>query len=263
VTAAVGVRTRGTTSRRRLRRIDAWLVATHPGLLTTPGALVVDLGFGVSPVTTVELARRVHAVNAGAQVVGLEIDPDRVRAAVDAAHARVRFALGGFELAGLRPHLVRAFNVLRQYDEGDVGPAWQAMCARLAPGGRVVEGTCDELGRLGAWVTLDSRGAQALTLLVDLRRPPGEVATRLPKALIHRNIDGEPVHALLRDLDRTWQRAAALAAFGPRQRFVAVVRTLAARWPVLDGPSRWRRGELTIAWSSVGSGIPVSGRLAR
>ena len=49
--------------------------------------------------------------------------------------------------------IVRAFNVLRQYDEAEVAAAWAALTARLAPGGLLVEGTCDELGRLAAWVT--------------------------------------------------------------------------------------------------------------
>ncbi len=35
------------------------------------------------------------------------------------------FRRGGFELAGLRPVLVRAMNVLRQYDESEVDGAWR------------------------------------------------------------------------------------------------------------------------------------------
>ena len=247
----VGVVTRGTTGRRRLRRVDAWLLATHPSVVAAPNALVVDLGFGASPVTTAELARGVHSLNPRAHVVGLEIDPARVAAAAAAARPGLRFGVGGFELAGLRPHVVRAFNVLRQYDEPDVAGAWRSMTSRLVPGGLVIEGTCDEQGRLGSWITLDSGGPAALTLLVDRSRPPSAVATRLPKALIHHNVRGEPVHALLADLDREWQRASALAAFGARQRFASAVRGLVGRWPLLDGPARWSRGELTVAWSAV------------
>jgi hypothetical protein len=251
VSAPVGVVTRGTTGRRRLRRVDAWLLATHPSVVAAPDALVVDLGFGASPVTTAELARGIHALNPRAQVVGLEIDPARVEAAAAAERPALRFGVGGFELADLRPHLVRALNVLRQYDETEVAAAWESMTSRLAPGGLVVEGTCDELGRLGSWVTLDRTGPVALTLLVDRSRPPSAVAARLPKALIHRNVAGEPVHALLADLDREWERASALASFGARQRFVSAVRGLAGRWPLVDGPARWARGELTVAWSAV------------
>ena len=52
---------------------------------------------------------------------------------------------------------------------------------------------------------------------------PSDVAERLPKALIHRNVPGEPVHAFLGALDDAWDREAALAGFGVRQRFLATV----------------------------------------
>ena len=77
--------------------------------------LVIDLGYGALPVTTLELAARLRTVRADVRVVGLEIHPERVSAARGAATNTVEFGLGGFELAGLRPVLVRAFNVLRQY----------------------------------------------------------------------------------------------------------------------------------------------------
>ncbi len=91
---------------------------------------MVDLGYGALPVTTLELAIRLRQVRADVRVVGLEIHPERVRAAQAAATAGVEFALGGFELAGLRPILVRAFNVLRQYHVDEVADAWAAMQQR-------------------------------------------------------------------------------------------------------------------------------------
>ncbi len=78
------------------------------------------------------------------------------------------------------------------------------------------------------------------------------VAERLPKALIHRNVPGEPVHALLGALDDAWLRQAPLASYGVRQRFIATATALReAGWPLVDGPSRWRLGELTLAWAAV------------
>ncbi|HET6911285.1 MAG TPA: class I SAM-dependent methyltransferase [Mycobacteriales bacterium] len=253
----LGAMTRGTTAARRLRHVDSWLFATHRASLTDPDALVVDLGFGASPVTTLELARGVHRFNPTATVVGLDIDPERVSQAQAAAAPGVRFDVGGFELAGLRPHVVRAFNVLRQYDEADVAPAWTAMSDALAPCGLVVEGTCDEAGRLGAWVTLDATGPLTLTLRADLARSPIDVATRLPKSLIHRNVAGERVHEFLAALQRQWTLAAAYEVFGARQRFVRAVRALRADgWPLRDGAGRWRHGELTVAWSAVAPNLP-------
>jgi len=248
----VGVVTRGTTARRRLRRADRWLLDCHPGLVRTPGLVVVDLGFGAVPVTTVHLHTLVRAANPTARVIGLEIDPDRVAAAGSWNAPGLSFERGGFELAGHRPHVVRAFNVLRQYAEDEVGPAWALMRGGLAPGGIVVEGTCDENGRLGSWVTLDAAGPRALTLALDPLLPPAAVAARLPKVLIHRNVPGEPIHRLITDLDEQWRRSAPLGVFSPHQRLTAVVRALVAcGWPVVDGPARWRRGELTLAWAAV------------
>jgi SAM-dependent methyltransferase len=250
----VGRITRGTTGRRRLRRVDRWLLAAHPRLVAVPDLLVVDLGFGASPVTTLDLAARLQRVNPTASVVGLDIDPVRVAAAAGAGEPRVRFATGGFELAGLQPHIVRALNVLRQYDEADVAPAWERMCTQLRPGGLLVEGTCDELGRWGSWVSVDRSGPRSLTLAVDLSAPPAAVAARLPKLLIARNVPGEPVHRLLSGLDDAWRRHAGIGAVAPRQRFAAAVADLRhAGVPVLDGPRRWRRGEVTVAWSAVAS----------
>ena len=237
-----GVVTRGTTNPNRLRRVDNWLVATcGDRLRAAADPLVVDLGYGATPVTAVELRGRLAAgVRADVRVVGLEIDPVRVAAAAPAADPPgLTFARGGFELAGLRPALVRAFNVLRQYDESEVADAWRTMTAALAPGGVLVEGTCDELGRLGGWLLIDADGPRTLTLAARLTTldSPAQLAERLPKALIHRNVPGEPVHALLRALDDAWQAAAGYAPFGPRQRWLAAVTTLSSTgWPILDGP---------------------------
>ncbi len=212
--------------------------------------LVVDLGYGASPVTTVELSDRLRAVRADVRVVGLELDPQRVETAQPAAREGLAFRRGGFELAGLRPLVVRALNVLRQYDEGPAAHAWEVLRGGLAPGGLLVEGTCDELGRRAAWVALDAQGPRTLTLAAHLPTldRPSALAERLPKALIHHNVPGQPVHALLGELDEAWDRTVAWAPFGPRQRWTAACEALA--WPQ-TGPVRHRLGELTVAWATV------------
>jgi len=251
-TRPVGVETRGTTADRRPRRVDRWLLATQPALLRRPDLLVVDLGFGERPVTTIELALRLRRVNPRARVVGLDISADRVAAAQARAADGLEFAVGGFELAGLRPHVVRAFNVLRQYDAADVPGAWRRMQDQLAPGGVILDGTCDETGRLASWVALDATGPLSLTLALDPAAEPSAVAARLPKVLIHRNIPGEPVHRLLVDLDAEWHAHAPLMVFGIRQRLASAGRGLRARgWPLLDDPVMWRRGILTISWRAL------------
>jgi hypothetical protein len=252
----VGAPTRGTTNPNRLRRVDSWLAAAVGGVLRgAADPLVVDLGFGASPVTAVELRARLARVRADVRVVGLEIDPVRVAAAAAAADPPwLTFARGGFELAGLRPVVVRAMNVLRQYDVSLVAPAWAAMTSRLALDGAVVEGTCDELGRLATWVRLSAAGPESLTLAARLSTldSPAVFAERLPKALIHENVPGRPVHAFLRALDDAWRMAAPYATFGARQRWMHAVSSMRADgWPILDRPVRWRVGEVTVAWSAV------------
>ncbi|MGY1751471.1 class I SAM-dependent methyltransferase [Modestobacter sp. SYSU DS0511] len=253
---ALGLPTRGTTNANRLRRVDRWLVATQVARLRDAARpLVVDLGYGASAVTTLELAERLAPEVPGLEVVGLEIDPERVAAvAADRDPPRVDFRVGGFELAGLQPVLVRAFNVLRQYDEESAARAWGTMRAALAPGGLLVEGTCDEWGRRATWVALDEDGPLTLTLAArvsDLDRP-SDLAERLPKALIHHNVPGQPVHAFLTAFDAAWASAAGLSAFGPRQRWAAAVETLAEDgWPLVGPTRRWKHGEVSVRWSAV------------
>lgn len=265
----VGRPTRGTTGTNRLRRNDRWIAAS-PAFRRAEDPLVIDLGYGASGVTAFELATRLQRVRPDAEVRGLELDKERVATAdgqlaeVRAGHTpfardlRVSFARGGFEVplpSGRRPAVIRAMNVLRQYDEADVGEAWRTMASRLPTAGLLVEGTCDEIGRVASWVDVAPTGAPlrfTLSLRLAELEHPSIVAERLPKALIHRNVPGERVHALLVDLDHEWDRAASLSTFGPTQRFLAVVSALRDQgWPIVAGRSRWRLGELTLPWSAV------------
>lgn len=255
----VGSITRGTTNPNRLRRFDRWLAGPQAWRLRRPAAapVVVDLGYGAWPVTTVELFQRLRRVRPDVQVVGIEIDPARVAAAVPLQREGLQFRVGGFEVPvpdGAPVVVVRACNVLRQYDENAVADAWARMRSRLAPDGIVVEGTCDELGRVASWVTLDREGPRSLTVSMRLAGldSPAVLAERLPKALIHRNVPGEPVHAFLAELTRAWAYAAPHAAYGARARFVATAQRLRDQgMPLLDNRSRWRLGELTVDWAAV------------
>ena len=264
----VGQVTRGTTGTNRLRRVDRW-IARHPSLRRAADPLVIDLGYGASAVTALELHARLARTRPDVEVVGLEIEPARVARAKEqlalvraggssfAADARVSFALGGFEVptpGARRPAVIRAMNDLRQYREDEVADAWSRMCGRLAPGGLLVEGTCDEIGRIVTWVAVGADAApQTLTISLRLAglQHPSIAAERLPKALIHRNVPGERVHALLAALDDEWLRAASVAPFGPVHRWQTALGALqAAGWP-LQARSRWRLGEVTLPWDAV------------
>ncbi|MFD5629637.1 class I SAM-dependent methyltransferase [Streptomyces sp. NPDC127072] len=265
----VGTVTRGTTNPNRLRRMDRWIAATHGAELRRatgpepdPVAVAVDLGYGAAPWTAVELLQRLRTVAPRTRVVGVEIEPARVAAARPYEREGLVFRHGGFEVpVPGSPRLIRAANVLRQYDEEQVAGVWQRLCARLAPadpsrgsrGGLLVEGTCDEIGRRHVWVALGPEGPRTVTFATRLGSldRPSDLAERLPKALIHRNVPGEPVHAFLRDFDRAWAAAAPYASYGARQRWIRAVRDLTADWPVTDGASRWRQGEVTLRWEAL------------
>lgn len=256
-----GTVTRGTTNPNRLRRMDRWIAATHGAeLRRAADPLAVDLGYGAAPWTAVELLQRLRTAAPRTRVVGVEIDPARVAAARPYERAGLVFRHGGFEVPVQgRPTLIRAANVLRQYDEDEVSAAWDRLRARLAPatttsrGGLLVEGTCDEIGRRHVWVALGPEGPRTVTFATRLGSldRPSDLAERLPKALIHRNVPGEPVHAFLRDFDRAWATAAPYAAYGARQRWIRAVRAVRADWPVRDGAARWRQGEVTVAWEAL------------
>src|SRR5690349_25154528 len=78
----VGNVTRGTTNPNRMRRLDRWLAGPQAWRLRAAvEPLVVDLGYGASPATAVELFERLQAVRADVQVCGIEIEPERVRTA--------------------------------------------------------------------------------------------------------------------------------------------------------------------------------------
>ncbi|MBJ7385099.1 MAG: class I SAM-dependent methyltransferase [Mycolicibacterium sp.] len=255
----IGQLTRGTTGYNRLRRSDRWLVHSprvRAALLSAADPLVVDLGYGALPVTTLELAARLRTVRHDVRVVGLEIHPERVETArtVAGPDSEVEFGLGGFEMAGRTPILVRAFNVLRQYDAAAVPEAWAVMTRALAPGGLIVDGTCDELGRRCCWVLLDALGPVSLVLACDpfAIEKPSDLAERLPKVLIHHNVEGQPVHALLTNADRAWASAAAHGVFGPRVRWRAMLELLRDQGIPVEPPRRrMRDGVLCVPWETV------------
>jgi hypothetical protein len=144
--------------------------------------------------------------------------------------------------------------VLRQYEESEVPAAWDRMLARLQPGGTLIEGTCNEIGRVCSWVNLTAAGPQSFTIslrLADLDKP-SIVAERLPKVLIHRNVEGERIHDYLEAIDRYWQIHAPLSVYGASQRWIATAESLRdADWPIRGTKARWKLGELTVDWRAV------------
>ena len=214
----VGTVTRGTTNPNRLRRMDRWIAAAHGAALRRAAdPVAVDLGYGAAPWTAVELLERLRTVAPRARVVGRRdrTGAGRGGAAVRARRARLPCTAASRSRCRAAASLIRAANVLRQYDEAEVAAVWERLCARpraragcwsRAPATRSGGGTCgSRSGPEGP------RTVTFATRLGSLERP-SDLAERLPKALIHRNVPGEPVHAFLRDFDRAWAAAAPYAS---------------------------------------------------
>ncbi|MBK7451439.1 MAG: hypothetical protein IPJ47_19330 [Anaerolineales bacterium] len=150
-----GQPTRGKTAANRLRRVDNFILLYEPALLTrTDGlfsdSLFVDLGYGFDARTTLESAVRFRRANANLRILGVEIDKERVEAALPFADEQTFFRLGGFNLplaSGEHVRLIRAFNVLRQYEEKDFAPAYERLAEYVLPGGLMIEGTSTPFGK--------------------------------------------------------------------------------------------------------------------
>lgn len=254
----LGQPTRGKTARNRLRRVDTFLALYDPGLVRREdgpfaGAYFVDLGYGAEPFTTLESAERLRRINSRLPVLGVEIDPERVATAQPCADDLTQFRLGGFNLP-LRPRadgsqerarVIRAFNVLRQYEEDEVAAALEAMGRSLLPGGLLIEGTSEPFGRV--WVANVLRrepsrhpspvplgeGAgmrhEGLLFSTNFRLgfDPGQFQAVLPKNLIHRMTPGEPIYALLEAWKRAARETMAARVWGSRQWFIAAAHRLA------------------------------------
>ena len=199
----------------------------------------------MEPITTLESAERFRRLNPWLPVLGVEIDPARVAAALPHADDLTHFRLGGFNLP-LRQcaggstetvRLIRAFNVLRQYEENEVPAAWSMLAHSLLPGGLLVEGTSEAYGRL--WVANLLRkplnGAQKGEAGIEgqdvlavqhegvvfstnfrLGFDPVDFQAVLPKNFIHRVVPGEPIFDFFEAWKRATRETAPMRALGLR-----------------------------------------------
>ncbi len=206
-------------------------------------AWLVDLGYGAEAFTTLECAQRLRKINPALCVLGVEIDPERVVAALPYADALTQFRLGGFNLPlqpGEHVKLIRAFNVLRQYEQEEVPGAYQTLSSFILPGGLIIEGTSDPFGRI--WVanlvrkTQDALSAEGLVFCTNFRWgfEPKMFQPVLPKNFIHRMLPGEPIYAFM----EAWKEAAhetiGYKEYGLRQWFCASAEALAEKGYSID-----------------------------
>ncbi|NDC19642.1 MAG: hypothetical protein EBZ87_05170, partial [Microbacteriaceae bacterium] len=85
------------TNPNRLRRVDRY-ISSQPALRMTSDPIVVDLGFGATPTTPIEMLERLSKTQPNVVVVGIEIDRERVNRALPFQAPSLLFGLGGFEV---------------------------------------------------------------------------------------------------------------------------------------------------------------------
>ena len=249
----IGLPTRGKTASNRLRRVDNFILLYEPSLLTRTDSLFadsffIDLGYGFDPRTTLESAERFRRINPDLPILGVEIDKERVDAALPYADEITHFRLGGFNLPlqpSERVRLIRAFNVLRQYEEKDFAPAYERLAEYVLPGGLMIEGTSTPFGQLWAANVVRKQEKdwkfEALVFSTNFRMGFDIIDFQavLPKNYIHHVVPGDEIY----DFVEAWKRSAAETAFtkvfGLRQWFVASAESLAAKGYKIDLHRKW------------------------
>ncbi|HEY0881967.1 MAG TPA: methylase [Archangium sp.] len=196
----------------RLSALDAWLVENERSLLDGRGALV-DVGYGETPITTLELARTVRSVTPSLRVVGIE--------RAENVEPELELLAGDFSTcASLGPTaVVRAMNVLRGYREDEVPAIHAALGAAVIDGGLVLEGSTDTEGHVTVcWLLRKKHGAlvkEALLFHTDFSRgfSPWLFRDWLPRELRRSVKPGTQIHELLSAWD------ARIVGEDPRARF--------------------------------------------
>lgn len=226
--------TRGKTARNRLRRSDIFLMLTEAPLIRMrDDSFYVDLGYGFEPHTTLETAERLRRLNPDLPILGVEIEPERVKAGEPFADEKTFFRLGGFNLPllpGERVRMIRAFNVLRQYDESDVAGALKQMGEQLIPGGMLLEGTSNPYGMVWTANILHRSATPPYTLKNDaylfstnfhMGFEPDLFQPVLTKNYIHRMVPGEKIYTFMERWKEACRNQAPMRSYGLRQLFVA------------------------------------------
>ena len=242
-----GQPTRGKTASNRLRRVDNFVLLYESSLLTRTDSLFADamfvnLGYGFDARTTFESAARFRQVNPNLKILGVEIDKERVEDALPFADEKTFFRLGGFNLPlrdGEHVRLIRAFNVLRQYEEKDFAPAYERLAQYVLPGGLMIEGTSTPYGQIWSanLVRKEERGKsapwkfEALVFSTNFHMgfDVDEFQTILPKNFIHHVVPGEEIYDFFEAWKHSAKETASFKTYGARQWFIASAESLARK----------------------------------
>ncbi|MBQ6509301.1 MAG: hypothetical protein IJI07_07495 [Flexilinea sp.] len=259
-----GQMTRGKTARNRLRRSDIFMLLTEGPLIRMqdePGkpSFYVDLGYGFEPFTTLETAERLRVQNPHLPVLGVEIDPERVKTAEPYADDQTFFRLGGFNLPlhpGEQVRLIRAFNVLRQYEESEWAAPIEQLGQQLIPGGMLLEGTSNPFGSV--WTANIIRRSQTPPYPVlhegylfstnfHMGFEPDLFQPVLTKNCIHRMVPGEQIYEFMERWKTACRNQAPMRTYGLRALFCAAAGELRDTGYAIDlRPQLLRRGFLLV-----------------
>lgn len=257
-----GHQTRGKTARNRLRRTDIFLMLTEASLIRTkdePGqrSLYVDLGFGAEPFTTMESAERLRRLDPELPVLGVEIEPERVKTGLPFEDEKTFFRLGGFNLPLLsneKARIIRAFNVLRQYDESEWAAPIEQLGQQMIPGGLLLEGTSNPPGSV--WTANLIRRSRTAPYPVvregylfstnfHMGFEPDIFQPVLTKNYIHRMVPGEEIFYFMERWKAACRNQAPMRSFGLRALFRAAALELReAGYHIDTRPQLLRRGYL-------------------
>ncbi|CAM2704565.1 unnamed protein product [Rotaria socialis] len=221
---AIGAETRGKTAQNRLRRVDHFVIMYCPYLIMSDEHFYVDLGFGHTPITTLESAKRFRQYNARLPIL---------------LPLKVNAVTGRRETV----NLIRAFNVLRQYDlESDCRDSHAFICNYLNVNGILIEGTSDPWGRI--WVANIIRKQidhslliEALVFSTNFRDGFNIVSFQqvLPKNFIHRMTgSNEMIYNFFEHWRISYEQVGNsmknIYGIGVRQQFIATAKHLAEEY---------------------------------
>ena len=257
-----GHQTRGKTARNRLRRSDIFMLLTEGSLIRRkdpPGtrSFYVDLGYGFEPFTTLEAAERLRRINPELPVLGVEIDPERVAMGKPFEDEQTFFRLGGFNLplqAGESARLIRAFNVLRQYEEAEWAEPIEQLGRQLVPGGMLLEGTSNPFGSV--WTANVIRRSVTpphpviregflFSTNFHMGFEPDLFQPVLTKNYIHRMVPGEEIYDFMERWKAACRNQSPMRTYGLRSLFCAAAHELREAGYQIDlRPQLLRRGYL-------------------
>lgn len=209
---------------------------------------VVDLGFGKTPITTITMAHFLRKLNSRLHILGIDIDPVRVREAKEKNNKNILFRVGGFNIPVKEDEknisLIRCFNVLRQYNVSSYFPALKLMSLNLNNNGIIVEGTSNESGN--TWIANVYRKhkiddgdhhliLEYIVLKINCKEEFDSAKLRaiLPKNLIHKMNDENPISEFINDLETTYKIIISSSISNKKNLFSYVVSSMSNKYNII------------------------------